>query len=87
MKLDTIPSRIWPQLVLAVIGAISGLAFQLNWWAAKGWFDSFESPSVLINLVSTALVVTAALFGLRVTMRWAIRRPPVPSRIKPNYRQ
>ena len=81
----TIPSKIWPQLVLLFIGAISGLAFQLNCWAVKGWFDAFESPSVLVKLVNAALVATAALFGLRTTLRWAVQRLPVPSAIKSNY--
>jgi spermidine synthase len=87
MKRDTILSRIWPQLVLIMIGASSGLAIQLNWWAAKGWFDAFERPSALVTLVRTALVATAAMFGLRMTLRWAVRRLPVPSGIKSRYRQ
>jgi MFS family permease len=87
MKWDRILSRIWPQLVLTVIGTISGLAFQLNWWAAKGWFNAFESSSVLVTLVRVALVATAALFVLRMTMRWAVQRLPLPSCIKSNYQR
>jgi hypothetical protein len=77
---------IWSHLVLSIIGAISGVAFQLDWWAAHGGFDSLQSPSIVIKLVRSALVATAVLFGLRTTMRWAVHRLPLPGRVKSDYR-
>jgi spermidine synthase len=76
---------IWSHLVLSIIGAISGLAFQLDWWAAHGWVDSLQSPSLLAKLVIRVLVATAVLFGLRTTMRWAVHWLPLPCRIKSDY--
>jgi len=79
------PSGIGPQVILIVIGAISGLAFQFDWWAAKGWFGSLQNPSSLIFLLRTALLSTVALFALRTAVRWVVQRLPLPFRIKSNY--
>src|SRR4029453_16993789 len=79
--------KFWAEMVLAIIGIIAGVAFQLNWWAAKGWFDSLESPSHLIFLLRTGLLATAALFGLRAAVRWAVGRMPLPVGMKSHYRK
>jgi hypothetical protein len=78
---------IWSQLVLGIIGAISGFAFQLDWWATLGRFDSLQSPSILIKLARSALVATAVLFGLKTIMRWALHPLPLPDRAKSDYRK
>ena len=78
--------KFWAEMVLAIIGVIAGAAFQLNWWAAKGWFESLNHPASLVWLLRTALLVTVALFGLRTALRWAVGRLPLPSRIKSSYR-
>jgi len=79
--------QFWAEMVLAIIGIIAGVAFQLNWWAAKGWFESLDHPASLVWLFRTALLATAVLFGLRAAVRWAVGRLPLPSRIKSNYRK
>src|SRR5712691_3448114 len=78
---------IWSHLVLSLIGAISGLAFQLDWWAAYGEFDALQNPALLVKLVIRTLVTIAVLFGLRTTMRWGVHALPLPHRLKADYRK
>jgi spermidine synthase len=77
---------LWPQLVLIVIGTISGVAFQLDWWSVLGRLGALEHPLAPLKLVRAALITTAFLFAIRTAMRWGVQQLPVPSHFKSKYR-
>ncbi|HEV8356020.1 MAG TPA: fused MFS/spermidine synthase [Gemmatimonadales bacterium] len=80
-------ARVRPQLTLILIGVASGVAAQLDWWAARGRFQAFDRPAYPLFLLRTALLATAALFGLRAGVRWLVGRLPLPRTLLGEYRK
>jgi spermidine synthase len=68
-----------------VTGMVAGMALQLDWWAARGWFGPLGSLSSLTRLVAVGSIGATILFGMRGSARWIVRRLPLPPVVTSGY--
>jgi spermidine synthase len=80
------PRRRWPHVFLLVVGILVGVAAELHWWAAIGWFGPLRGLAPLRSLVIAAGAGAAAVFALRAMVRWVVRQLPLSPGVRSDYR-
>jgi len=71
--------------LLIAIGIVSGLAVQMDWWAATGTFDALHPGARMLAMLRSAALMGAALFGLRALMRKIVLCLSLPAGVKTDY--